>query len=392
MTMSGYEQDPNAPKPATKTQLRTAMVIGGALLVGLAVLIGVKVKAANEKKAHLETDRATAQAAALNKDPLITVTPQTTTWKPLVEITGTLQPWRSADVSFEQPGRLNRVLVTTGDTVKEGQQLAYLDASMASAQIGQAEAQTSAAEANLALAEDNLKRIEALIASKSVTEAQAVAARQQVALAKAQLEGARATERLARTGAGQRSITAPFAGLVTKAPTSAGGVVAVGAPLVHLEDHSHFRLAATIGEELADLVKPGLTATVKYRDRQVSGRVATVIPSLDQATRRAPIEIDIPNDPKDPLLAWSFVHATIDSGREVPAMKIPATTRRPGAENQIVVVRDGKAVVLRIAASTDPNGSLIVRDGLLTATDQVILSPGTDLHDGDPVVTKPQAN
>jgi RND family efflux transporter MFP subunit len=390
MTMTGIEQEQHQ-KPASKGQLRIAAIVGIATLLGLGVLIGVKVKAAKEKQANVATEREAAAAAALKKDPIPVVHPVSTTWKPRVEITGTLQPWRSADVGFEQGGKLTRVLVSTGDMVKEGQQLAYLDASMASAQIGQAEAQTSAAEANLSLAEDNLKRTEALVASKSVTEAQAVAARSQVALAKAQLEGARASERLARTGAGQRSIAAPFAGLVTKAPTAAGGVVGVGAPLIHLEDHSRFRLSATVGEELADLVKPNLDVVVKYRDRQVNGRVATVIPSLDQATRRAPIEIEVLNDPKDPLLAWSFVHATIDSGKEVPALRIPATTRRPGAENQIVVVKDGKAVVVHVAASTDTDGSLIVRDGI-GPSDEIVLNPGSDLHDGDAVVTTPAKN
>ncbi|CAN5496014.1 efflux RND transporter periplasmic adaptor subunit [soil metagenome] len=387
--MTGYEQDPNTGhKPASKAQLRIAAAFGVALVLGLAVLIGVKVKQANAKAAALAQERESVVAAALKKDPVAVVSPRVTTWKPRVEITGTLQPWRSADISFEQPGRLTRVLVATGDIVKEGQLLAYLDASMASAQVGQAAAQTAAAEANLALAQDNLTRTEGLVASKSVTEAQAVAARSQVALAKAQLEGARASERLAHTGAGQRSIAAPFPGLVTKAPTAAGGVVAVGAPLVHLEDHSRFRLSATIGEELADLVKPGLAVVVKYRDRQVNGKVSTVVPSLDQATRRLPMEVEVENDPKEPLLAWSFVHATIDSGREVPALRLPATARRPGAENQIVVVKDGKVVILHVTATIDTDGTLVVRDGL-APTDVVVAVPTSDLHDGEAIVTKP---
>lgn len=389
MSMSGIESESTAPPPqrASKTSVRIAVVAVAALGLGMAALIGVRVKQAHDKKSALVSQREAAQAAAAMKTPLSVIAPVATTWKPTVQITGTLQPWRSADVGFEQGGRLASVLVSTGDTVKLGQSLAFLDSAIAGAQISQAEAQARAAEANLALAEDNLARTQALVASKSIPDAQAVAAKQQVELAKAQLEGARATERLARTGAGQRSIGAPFAGLVTKAPTSAGGVVAPGAPLIHLEDHSRFRLSATIGEEIADLVKPGLTVDVKYRDRSVSGRVATVIPSLDQATRRAPIEIEVQNDPKDPLLAWSFVHASIDSGKEVPAMRVPGSARRPGATDQIVVVRGGKIVILHVAAATDSDGALLVREGLTTA-DQVVLAPTEDLRDGDDALTR----
>ncbi len=383
MTLPGLEQE-TRPPAAGKTSMRIAAAVGAALLLGLAVLIGVRVKQATAKGAALKAERAKAQASATLRPPVAVTHAVATTWRPRVEITGTIKPWRSADIGFEQGGRLARILVSVGDDVKDGQPLAYLDTSIAGAQVNQAEAQTKAAEANLALAEDNMKRTQALAASKSIPEAQAVQAEQQVALARAQLDGARAAERLARTGAGQRSIAAPFAGLVTKAPTAAGGVVAPGVALVHLEDHSRFRLSATVGEEVADLVKPGETAKIAYRDRWITGRVSVVVPSLDQATRRAPIEIEVPNDPKDPLLAWSFVRATIDGEKDVPALRIPGTARRPGSQDELVVVQGGKAHFVHVTGSVAPDGSWIVRDGI-TPADLVVVSPEADLREGDAV-------
>lgn len=383
MTLPGLEQETQTPV-AGKTSMRVAAVLGVLMVIGLAVLIGVRVRQAIAKKAALTAERASAQASAAERPPVAVTHAVTTTWRPRVEITGTLQPWRSADIGFEQGGRLASILVSVGDDVKQGQPLAYLDTSIAGAQVNQAEAQTKAAEANLALAEDNMRRTQSLAATKSIPEAQAVQAVQQVALARAQLDGARAAETLARTGAGQRSIAAPFAGLVTKAPTAAGGVVAPGVPLVHLEDHSRFRLSATVGEEVADLVKAGEKAQLKYRDRWVTGAVSVVVPSLDQATRRAPIEIEVPNDPKDPLLAWSFVHATIDGEKDVPALRIPGTARRPGSQDEVVVVQGGKAHFVHVTASVEDDGSWVVRDGI-TTEDLVVLSPDADLREGDAI-------
>jgi RND family efflux transporter MFP subunit len=387
--MTGFEHDqpttPGAPR-TSRASIRIAGLASVVLLAVLGVAIGVGVKRATARKESLATERTAvaASAAAAAQVPLSFVHPTPTQWKPRVEITGTLQPWRSSDLGFETGGRLASVLVSTGDLVKQGQTLAVLDTSIAGAQVSQAEAQTKAAEANLALAEDNQARTRALVASKSIPEAQVVASEQQVALAKAQLEGARASERLARTGAGQHSLTAPFAALVTKAPTAAGGVVAPGAPLIHLEDHGRFRLAATIGDEVADLVKPGLEVKIKYRDRSVIGKVSTVIPSLDQATRRAPMEVEVPNDPADPLLAWSFVRAEILSDREVVALRVPAAARRAGSQDEMVIVKDGKAHVVRVTAAVDTDGSWLVRDGLLP-TDDVLLDPSSDLNEGDAV-------
>jgi RND family efflux transporter MFP subunit len=379
---NGVEQQ--APK-LSRTSARVASVIAVLVLAVLGVGIGAGVKRATARKESLAKERETTAAAATKIAPASFVHPTPTRWRPRIEITGTLQPWRSADLGFETGGRLASVLVTTGDVVKQGQTLAVLDTSIAGAQVSQAEAQTKAAEANLAMAEDNLGRTRALVASKSIPEAQAVAAEQQVALAKAQLEGARASERLARTGAGQHSLAAPFAALVTKAPTAAGGVVGPGMPLIHLEDHSHFRLAATVGDEVADLVKPGLEVKLKYRDRTVTGKVSTVIPSLDQATRRAPIEISVPNDESEPLLAWSFVRAEIQSDKDVPALRVPGSARRAGSQDEMVVLKDGKAHVVHVTGAIDEDGSWLVRDGL-TASDAVVLDPSSDLQEGDALV------
>jgi RND family efflux transporter MFP subunit len=280
-----------------------------------------------------------------------------------------------------------RVGVAVGDVVKAGQVLAVLDTSRAAAQVGQAESQVAASQANLALAQDNLKRTEALAASKSIPEAQVEQARQQVALAKAQLDGAHAQTRIAQTGAGQNSITAPFQGVVTKAPTGIGSVVNQGVPLVHIEDTSRFRLSATVGEEDVSLVSVGAPVKILYRERVVDGKVIAIVPSLDQATRRAPVEIEVPNGASE-LLAWSFVRARITGRGEVDAVRVPALARRPGSQDEVVVVASAHAKIVKVSFATDEDGSLVVQRGL-TQADEVILSPSADLKDGDALDLSP---
>jgi multidrug efflux pump subunit AcrA (membrane-fusion protein) len=152
---------------------RIGLILGLALGVGFAGLLGVRVKQALAKKDAVATERVAAQERVQHKDPSKTAHPVATKWVPRVDLTGTLKPWRDADVGFETAGRLLRVSVATGDKVTAGQVLAVLDASRAAAQVGQAESQVAASEANLALAQDNLKRTEALAATKSIPEAQA---------------------------------------------------------------------------------------------------------------------------------------------------------------------------------------------------------------------------
>lgn len=382
--MSAPQSSSLPPSESPRRSTRAVLGIGAILTVGLVVMLGARVKQATEKRAQLAVERQNAQVAAAQKAPLKLTRPEAVRYRPSVEVTGTLQPWRSADVGFEAGGRLLRLDCAVGSVVKAGAVLAVLDGKSAAAQVSQAQASSRAAEASLAMAEDNLRRTEALVATKAVPEAQAEQARQQVALARAQLEASRATAQLAQTGAVDRVISAPFDGLITKAPTSPGGVVQPGTALIHIEDHTRFRLSATVSEDDALLVRPGAVVDVAMRDRTVKGKVTTLVPSLDQGTRRAPIEVEVQNDPKAPLLAWSFVKASVASDTEISALKIPAAARRPGSQTEVVKLEGGRVRFVRVVHGTDEQGNWLVREGLAEG-DAVVLDADPELKDGDSV-------
>lgn len=384
----GSQSRSSMPPPArTKRGARVGLVIALAVGVGFLGLLGVRVKQAVAKKDAVAQERVATEEKQKVREPQKTMRPVATTWIPRVDVTGTLKPWREADVGFETQGRLVKIGVNVGDKVTEGQVLAFLDGSRAAAQVGQAESGVKAAEANLALAQDNLKRTEALAAQKAVPEAQVEQARQQVALMKAQLEGAHASTKLAKTGAGLSTASAPFAGIVTKAPTGIGSIVNPGVPLIHIEDTSRFRLSATLGEEDVPLVAVGAQVKIVYREHTVDGKVIAVVPSLDQATRRAPVEIEVPNDGR--LLGWGFVRARILGKEEIPAVRLPALARRPGSQDEVVKVETaaGKSVakIAKVSFAVEEDGSLVVQRGV-SAEDVVLLSPSVELKDGDEVI------
>ncbi len=274
--------------------------------------------------------------------------------------------------------------MTIGETVRPMQVLATLDQTRVSAEVGVEQAKVRAAQSAVALAEDKLKRSEALAKTNAIPQAQADEDREQVTLAKAQLEAATAQARVAQTGQGQHAIFAPFAGVVTRAPTAIGAVLQPGAPIIRIEDLSRFRLSTTVGEEDVSIMKVGAPVEVAYRDRKVNGRVIALVPSLDQATRRAPIEIQVDNDPKNPLLAYGFVRATAQGEREIPVMRLPPSARRPGSQDEVVKVAGGKAQVLHVPHTVDTDGSWMVLRGL-TADDTILLLPDADVKDGDAI-------
>ena len=74
-----------------------------------------------------------------------------------------------------------------------------------------------------------------------------------------------------------------------------GGKVVFGATVdLEAEEDGKKVTYTIVGEDEADLVKLGMPVRVFYRERVVAGTVTAVVPSLDQATRRAPVEIEVP--------------------------------------------------------------------------------------------------
>jgi RND family efflux transporter MFP subunit len=347
---------------------------------GLAAFIGIRVKDTLADRAALQATHATAPKADAKHAGVAITRGVPVTWKPVVPVTGTLSPVQETDIGFKVPGRLKDVRAQVGDRVKHGALLATLDAAEMSAQVAAASAGVRAAQIGLDMAKDAERRTQALFASNSVSEAEQSGAAQKTALAQAQLDQARAQQSLAATSAGNAVLKAPFAGLVTRVPSGIGRIVNPGEALFHLEDTSVLRLNATLSEADAQLVEVGAPVTIG----NVTGKVTTVLPSLDPTTRRVPMLAEFTNDGDKPLFARAFVRASIAASREVHVLKLPATALRPGSQDEVVLLQDGKAQIKRVVYSVSEDGSLLVREGL-DAAENVVVRPSAETQTGDPL-------
>lgn len=373
---------PPAPKASGPIKL---LIAAGAL--GFFGLLGVRVQGKMQQQAQIAKERevTVARVAAGDKElPRVEVVRATkATWEPAVSLEGTLLPWHEADLGFKASGRLASVRVKVGDRVKSGAPLAILDASEAGAQIRAAQAQVKAAQAQLALVQDTERRTSEMVTAGAVGEANGVQAKGQLSLVMAQVEAAKAQLALASVNAGNHSLTAPFAGLVTRAPTGPGAVVGAGVPLIHLQDTSRLRLSATVGEADAGLVQVGSEVQIPQGGRTVTGKVIAVLPSVDPGTRRVPLEAEVPNgDP--PILAGAFVRATIRGGAPQAVLRLPATARRPGSQDEVVVVVGGKLTLRKVSFVVAPDGGLLVRSGLGEGED-VVATPPAEVKQGQEV-------
>ena len=104
-------------------------------LIAVGIVIGIVLK--SRQKTTLETVQ--VQRGSITQE---------------VSLTGSTKPAQSVDLSFERTGRVSRVYVNVGDTVRAGQVLVSLDQSDLAAQLAQAQAGVAQQQAQL----DELKK------------------------------------------------------------------------------------------------------------------------------------------------------------------------------------------------------------------------------------------
>ncbi len=356
------------PTLAKRLAALVALLVVGALLGAL----GLRMQSASETQGELAAARE-ASAAAAGEAPSVEVTVPVAAAMPLMVIVqGSLEPAHAADLSFAVPGRVRSVSVELGDHVRAGQTLATLDRAGVSATHDQTEAAIDVAQANVDMLQDRVQVTERLVASGATPQRELTMAQQQLAVAQAQLVQAQAGLRSVSTSSADHVLRAPFDGVMTRVPDGTGAIAAPGVTVARIEDLGALRMHSTVSEsELAQLHE-GMTATLEGSG--TAGTITGIVRSLDATTRRAPVEVLVPNE-SGSLIAHAIVRARVIVGEPVPAYRIPATARRP---NGTVLVVDGESRVVSraVEAQADLEGHWLVTSGLSEA-DHVVVRPAT---------------
>lgn len=389
-----HDQTPDLTLANTSSSTRgtgavAAVAIGSLVVLGGA--LGLRFVQATKKNAAVEEQRAATHAAAVaqaDKAPVVAVTKGSpASWQPTVALEGSVSAGQEVDLGFKVSGRIDKVRAHLGDKVRTGATLATLEDREARAQVAAADAQARAASAQLSLAGDAKTRVESLVQAGAQAQANAVQSSEQHKLAAAQLDAAKAQGELARSYLESHVLRAPFDGTITRAPGGPGAVVNPMSPMnavFHLVDARTLKLSGTIAERELGVVKPGDPVTVKVGDREVQGKLVAVVGATDPMTRRVPIEALLENAKDSPILPGQYVRASIRGGAEVSVLSLPATALRPGSQDEIFVVRDGKLHLRHVVFAVGEGGKLLVREGL-DAKDDVATNPAADWHEGDAV-------
>ncbi len=361
------------PPPLAK---RLAALVVVVVVVVLGGALATRMREATATQAALAAERDASAATAAQASSVEVMIPVPAALPRLVVLQGSLEPAQAADLSFAVGGRVRTVSATLGDHVRAGETLATLDRASVGAAEDQTHAAIDVASANVDMIQDRVTVLERLTASGASPQRELTQAQQQLAVAQAQLLQAQAGLRSVSTSSADHSLRAPFEGVLTRVPDGTGAIAAPGVIVARIEDLSALRLHTTVSESELLVLREGMDATLE--GTSVVGHIVSIVRSLDPVTRRAPVEVRLPND-DGALVAHAIVRARVLVGEPMPAWRIPATARRPNGT--VLVVEGSGAVSARaIEAQSDLEGHWLVTSGI-TDADHVVVRPALT-HEG----------
>src|SRR5579884_2150920 len=320
-----------------------------------------------------------------------------------IELPGDLVGFYDAALHAKVTGYLESINVDKGDWVKAGQVLATI-------QVPELRSNLRQAEANLQITQITYERLHRV----QQTDPRLVS-QEDVDIAFAKFQQAKATVQTLQTMVNYTRITAPFDGVITGrfadpgaliragggdigvnetsglvspgAVEGAGGHRGGGGPVVTLAKIDKLRVYVYLPEQVCPLVHRGTVAELRFEEfpgRVFNGVVARYASSLDLATRTMMTEIDIDN-PSHQLYPRMYAHVILDLVRHPDVLRLPVNAiGELGKSPFVFLVSDGHLVRRPVSVGINDGHYVEITSGL-TGQELVVSAMRPTLQTGEAV-------
>ncbi len=237
---------------------------------------------------------------------------------------------RIAHVAPRVPGRITKVSVNLGDTVKGGQTVALID----SIELGEAHSAFLQAKSQLEVARSDFDRTENLRKDEIVPEKDYLRARNELEKARVTFQAARDKLRLlgvaqataqAESAVSIYPLVVPFAGTIIEKKAVLGEFARPEESLFTVADLSTVWIEANLFEKDFAKVKTGASSEVTvsaYPGEVFRGRLTYISNVLDKETRAVRARIEVANR-DGRLKPEMFASAAVETGGAIKGLLLP---------------------------------------------------------------------
>ena len=287
--------------------------------------------------------------------------------------TGTLRASYEVKIFNQEEGKIVSLPFYESDRVKKGQIIAKLDDSLLRAQLKRI-------QANRRKAESDLSRIKSLRKEAFLSEEELIKVETELAVAKAD-------EAVLQTRLDYANIKAPFSGVITQRLSEIGNVAERFTHLLTLSDPSSLITQVSISEMLLNHIKPGDETHVQIDalgKQRYTGKVKRVHPTINPATRRGTIEIElkpVPAGARPGQLCRIEIQTQAASRLLIPLV---ALRRNPDGEFVFIIDENNQAKLLPVTSGVHIDEQVEILTGL-EAGQQIVTKGFLNLKSGKKV-------
>jgi RND family efflux transporter MFP subunit len=314
---------------------------------------------------------------------------------------GSVAAWQEASVGAEAAGlRVAELHAAVGDSVKRGQLLASFAAESVQADVALARAAVAEAQANAAEAAANADRARAVQGSGAISAQQVNQYLTQEQTGKARVESAKAQLDSQLLRLKNTQLLAPDSGVISARMATVGSVVGAGTEMFKLIRQGRLEWRGEVTSAEIGRITPGTAVLVTAPSgAQIKGRVRSLAPTVDAATRNGLVYVDLPS-------AATGAGASFKPGMYARGEFALGSSGALTVPQAAVVVRDGFSYVVRVGADNRV-AQVKVQTGRIVGDqteilsgvkpeDKLVASGGSFLAEGDLVrvvdAAKPEAS
>jgi membrane fusion protein (multidrug efflux system) len=294
-------------------------------------------------------------------------------WSDVIDATGTAKARESVVIAAKQSERIAVVRFESGQRVAKGQVLVELDSGTVRAELSEAQA--------------SLNDLNAQVARLLNLQDRQLIAKSQLDTVVASRNAAKARMQAAQVRLSDRTIRAPFAGVLGLRQVSPGQYVNAGAVMVNLDDLDHMWVDFPVPESQLAKLKTGMAinlAVEAFPDRPFKATVAGIDSRVDIATRAIMVRADIDNSAG--LIRPGMLMRVALKQDAVDALVIPELAILQVGNRTFVYMAgsDGSAISRDIHVGGRRDGEAVVLQGL-RAGEKIVLDGTSKLRDGQKI-------
>lgn len=345
-------------------------------IIGLIVLALIVWRLADNKK-YLDAEKAKTITV---KEVLIPVNYVVAGYQNIDDAlikTGTLIPYREADINAISGGKLVGVSFQLGSYVRQGQVLARVDNENMSLNMRQAELERDRAA-------KDVQRFTVLVQGNAATQ-------MNLDDAKLRLDNANAHIRILQRQSTDNAIKAPISGEVTSKNSEQGEFVGPGSVLGHIVDVSRLKASVMVNESDVYSLREGTRVKVTtdiYPGVEYDGTI-TYISKQGDAAHNYNVEVTINNSRTNPLKAGTFINVNFTRPMDRAMLLVPRSAFIDGLKQpKLYIIRDSMAILQNVTVGKDLGQQIEVAAGL-NEGDKVIVNGQINLSDSTKVNAQP---